>query len=212
MGSEKSGKIRKTNIYSIKNQLSSVYFINTNNGYIMVDSGSSAKELKNSLKESKINAKDVKWILITHTDYDHVASLPLFSNGKIYMSEDELSLINGSIYRNHLIFLKNRLPSGIKLDEINLLENGKELSFGDTKVKCIKVPGHTKGSMAYLIEEKYLFTGDALKIHRGKISTHPFSMNMKLSKKSMKKLKEIINEDFIVLTSHYGYHKGHKLN
>ena len=36
------------------------------------------------------------------------------------------------------------------------------MRIGDIKIKCFLVPGHTWGHMVYLIDDKYLFTGDKL--------------------------------------------------
>lgn len=36
------------------------------------------------------------------------------------------------------------------------------MRIGDIKIKCFLVPGHTWGHMVYLIDDKYLFTGDTL--------------------------------------------------
>ena len=41
------------------------------------------------------------------------------------------------------------------------LEDGNELSFGSLNIKVIATPGHTKGGLCFLIEDK-LFTGDTL--------------------------------------------------
>ena len=197
-----TGQIPNTNIFAVKNDMVSAYLIKTNSGYIMIDAGSDPKKFEISLKKAVIDTNDVKWIFLTHSDFDHVAALSLFPNAEIYMSEDELALINGTMKRT--IFGKNILPSGVGIDKIILLADGQELSFNGTKVECIKAPGHTTGSMLYLIDDKYLFTGDAFKITNGDMSVHPYSMDAELCKKTIEQLKEIVNNCSIVLTAHYG--------
>ena len=83
------------------------------------------------------------------------------------------------------------------------------MSFGGIKVKCISAPGHTDGSMVYLADNRYLFTGDAFMFSNGKIGVHPFTKNPELSKKTIESLRETIDSASIVLTSHYGYIKNH---
>ena len=97
------------------------------------------------------------------------------------------------------------MPVGIDINKIIPLSNGQELSFDETKVKCINAPGHTIGSMLYLADDKYLFTGDAFMIKNGSISVHPFTMNADQSMKTIEQCKEIINSCSIILTSHYGF-------
>ena len=197
-----TGLIPGTGIYAVKNNRNNMYFIKTDSGYIMVDAGSNSKTIEASVNEAGIDVNDVKWILLTHSDYDHVAGLHLFPNAGINMSEDEFPLINGTIKRN--VFTRNKLPSGIDINTISLLRDNQELSFNGTSIRCIKAPGHTNGSMLFLVDGRYLFTGDAFKVTGGKTGVHPFTMDAKLAKKTIEQLEETINGSAIVLTSHYG--------
>jgi len=198
----KTGQIPETNIYAVKNAIITVYLLKTDNGYILIDAGLNKGQLETSLKNANINSTDVKWILLTHSDADHTAALTLFPNASIYMGKDELPLINGTMKRN--IFGGNKMPSGIDINKITLLSDGQELSLDGIKVKCISAPGHTSGSMAYLADNRYLFTGDAFMIGKGRIGVHPFAKNAELSRETTERLRETIDSASIVLTSHYG--------
>ena len=204
MNPTKTDRIPNTDIYAIENVGNTVYFIRTENGYIMIDAGSSTKEIENSMKKARISIRDVKWILLTHSDGDHVAALTLFPNANICMSKEELPFVNGT--RKRMFFMKNSLPSGVNVNQIIPLLDRQQLSINETIVKCLLAPGHTDGSMLYLVDNRYLFTGDAFKIKDGNIDVHPFSMNKELSKKTIEQMKTIINNSPIVLTSHYGLH------
>jgi len=197
-----TGLISGTNVFSIKNSFGAVFFIKTQEGYIQIDAGSDVKSFSKSLKEANINANDVKLIFLTHSDYDHIAALPTFTNAIIYMSEDELPLVNGSKKRS--FSGGNTLPPGIDLSKIVLLQDNEEISLNGIVIKCIKAPGHTPGSMMYLIDGKYLFSGDAFKYRNGVKGIHPFTMDSKQAKKTMERLKETL-EKHIVFTSHCGY-------
>ena len=197
-----TGQVPCTDIFAIKNDMNSLFFIETGNGYIMIDAGTNPKKLETSMKETGINAGDVKWTFLTHSDYDHVAALAMFQNSNVYMSEDELAMVNGTVKRT--LFSKNTMPDGIDIDKIILLKDQQEITCGALKVKCIKTPGHTAGSMVYLVDNRYLFTGDALKITKGKPGVHPFTMNKEQAKKTIEQMKGIIDSGTIVLTAHYG--------
>jgi glyoxylase-like metal-dependent hydrolase (beta-lactamase superfamily II) len=120
------------------------------------------------------------------------------------MSKDELPLLNGTMKRT--IFGGNNVPLGVNIDKITPLSNGQELLFNGIKIEGILAQGHTNGSMLYLVDGKYLFTGDAFKIKNGKLNVHPYTSDAKLSEKTIEQLKETINNSVIVLTSHYGIH------
>ena len=203
MNPAKTGQVLNTEIHAIRNSMGAVYLLNTGNGYVMFDAGSNTKNLEASLKKADINPNDVKWILLSHSDSDHVAGLPLFQNAIIYMNEDEIQLVNGTTNRNRSG--GNVIPFGINIDEIVLLQNGQELVFGETKIECIKAPGHTPGSMLYLVNDKYLFVGDAFGIIRGRRIVHPFTMDKELAERTIEQLKIRIDNSSIILTSHYGF-------
>jgi glyoxylase-like metal-dependent hydrolase (beta-lactamase superfamily II) len=191
-------------IYAVKNSLCTVFFIKTNSGYIMIDAGRKSKQLEKSIKTAGIDANEVKWIFLTHSDYDHVDGLPLFPFAKIYMNEDELPLINGTMKRRKN--KGNTMPAEIDINKIILLSDRQELNLGEIKIECIKAPGHTPGSMAYLIGDKYLFTGDAFKTKKGNISIHPFTMDKEQAIKTIEQLKDIFNDSIVVITYHFGKH------
>jgi glyoxylase-like metal-dependent hydrolase (beta-lactamase superfamily II) len=196
-----AGQIPDTNVY-IANAMSAVYLIKTDDGYVMIDAGLTSEALQKSLEEAMIDPNDIKWIFLTHSDGDHVTGLTLFPNAEIYMSEDEVPLINGTVKRS--VFGGNTMPFGVDIDKIMLLADGQELSFNGVSIECIKAPGHTIGSMVYLVDGTYLFTGDVFKVKDGNKSVHPYSMDTELSKKTIEQLQSNIDDSSLVLTSHYG--------
>ena len=44
----------------------------------------------------------------------------------------------------------------------NLLDDEDEIFFGKSKLRVIHTPGHTPGSLCFVVDEKYVFTGDIL--------------------------------------------------
>lgn len=204
-----TGSIPGTNIFAAKNNMNAVYFVDTGDGYIMIDAGSDPKTLEAAIKDAGINTDDVKWALLTHSDYDHVASLPLFPNAEIYISENEMPLLNGTVKRNAAS--NNSLPAEISVDDLISLQDGQELLFSGTTVKCIGATGHTNGSMLYLIDNQHLFTGDAFKVDNEKLGIHPYTMDEETAKKTIENLKDTINGSAFVITAHYGYFEGSQL-
>lgn len=204
-----TGEISDTGIYSVMNRVNNMFFIKSDDGYIVIDAGSDSESVKESLEQISIDPLEVKYVLLTHSDYDHTGSLTLFPNAQIYIGKDELNMVDGSVKRN--MFSKNSLPDGISSDSLNLIENNQELVFGGITVECIEMPGHTPGSIAYLIGSQYLFTGDAFKVNNKTLGIHPFTMDKNKSKESTRKIYESRNNYQYILTSHYGYYNSNEL-
>jgi glyoxylase-like metal-dependent hydrolase (beta-lactamase superfamily II) len=200
----RTGQIQNTNIYAIRSGIgkelfSNAFLIDTNNGYILIDAGGNMADFEASLSAIGIHANDVKWIFLTHSDRDHIAALPLFPNAQVHMSEDEILLLNGTIPRHpsrtHSRY--NSIPDGIDIEKIILLSDDQELFFNGVSIKAIKAPGHTHGSMVYLADNRYLFTGDVFSVTNGRIGVHT---------SATERLRETVNNSSIVFTSHWGFH------
>lgn len=188
------------NVTAIKDTYVNMYLIKDKESYIAIDAGNKIDVIRENLKKLKIHPNKVSAVFLTHTDFDHVAALDLFQNATIYFSKEEEQMINGTTSRFFLV--GNRINTKV----YHLLENQQILSIENTQIQGILTPGHTPGSMCYLINNKYLFTGDALSLQNGKIAgfNKIFNMNTEEAVKSMEKLTNIHGVKNI-FTAHYGY-------
>lgn len=196
-----SGKVENTEITAIKNRSNNLFFITAGEKWIVIDAGSNSKAVQAEMERLSIDAEKVLGVFLTHTDYDHMASLPLFSNATIYMSEQEKQMIDGSTYRQFI--RKNKLPV-CDADRIVYLSDDEVVELGGHRVHIIWVPGHTKGSAMYAVDEKYLFTGDAFKADRGQITLHPYTMDRRQACESISKIEKECSKYEKVFTAHYG--------
>lgn len=113
-----------------------------------------------------IDPKSIRHILITHQDTNHVGAVEsdspgLFRDAKLYVGEIENRYLTGEV-RRKVIYHLYRLPQVTINNPKQLLKDGDTLHIGDIKIQCFLVPGHTWGHMVYLVDDKYLFTGDTL--------------------------------------------------
>ena len=205
----KTGQIENSDIYAVNNGINSVFFVKANDGYIMVDGGGNMGKIEKAMSIENIDPSKVTAILLTHSDSDHMASLPLFHNAPLYMSEDEMQMVDGTTKRNLTSY--NSFPKEFKKDKLVLVKDSEELNLGGKKVECIKFPGHTPGSMAYIVDGKYFFSGDAFAVKNNTIKIHPFTMNDSKAKESIDALKEVIQKTDVVITAHYGYYRSDDL-
>jgi glyoxylase-like metal-dependent hydrolase (beta-lactamase superfamily II) len=188
-------------IYSVKTKNANFYVVEKDGVYIAIDAGGGKKDIaKSELDKLNIKPEKITAVLLTHTDFDHVAALSLFKNADIYISKQEEQMINDSVPR--LIgFAQKKLKHGYKT-----IEDNEELYFGKIKVKAVLTPGHTNGSMSFMTDDKYLFVGDNLSLQNGQVSLfNPlFNMSNDIQKKSIKRLANITGTEYI-FSSHYGF-------
>ncbi|MCL2350174.1 MAG: hypothetical protein FWC67_01715 [Defluviitaleaceae bacterium] len=118
----------------------------------------------------------------------------------LYISKQEERVINGSAPR--LAFGgKNKFNHNY-----NTLEDNEELHFGKIKAKAVLTPGHTIGSMSFLIDDIYLFVGDNLSLQNGQVHLFNslFNFSDDAQKESIKSLAKITSAEYI-FTAHYGF-------
>jgi glyoxylase-like metal-dependent hydrolase (beta-lactamase superfamily II) len=194
-----SGKI-VDNIYSVKDSFVNMFLIRDSTQYIAIDAGNSSESISGELKKLNISPDQVTTVLLTHTDGDHVAALQLFKNAKVYISRQEEDMITGK--KSKFLFFGNHIPT----KDYSLIDDRQFLQLGTLNVQGILTPGHTSGSMCFLVNDKYLFTGDAIRLKDGKIVEFNkfFNMDSKAAKESIKKITNLPGVEYI-FTAHYGY-------
>jgi len=193
-------------IYVLKTKGANFYVIKNGTEYIAIDAGGgNTKIAKAELNKLNIEPEKVTAVLLTHTDFDHISALSLFKNAMIYISEQEVEMIDGSVARMFGIG-KNKLNVVYKV-----LKDNEEIYFGNIKVNAILTPGHTNGSMSYVVNDKYLFVGDTLSLKNGQaeLFNSLFNMNDIAQKQSIEKLGKVCGIEYI-FTCHYGFTDDYK--
>lgn len=193
-----SGEIT-TGIYAINTGPVNYYLVHSNGEYIAIDAGANLEQAKYDMNNLQIDPDKVTTVLLTHTDSDHTAAVKLFKNAKVYISNEEEKMIDGKTRRQFII--KNKLDA-----EYETLEDGHRMNVSNAEIECILTPGHTYGSMSYIINDKYLFVGDIISLKDGKAELFNsfFNMDEDIQSKSIKKISNLENVEYI-FTGHYGY-------
>jgi hydroxyacylglutathione hydrolase len=141
--------------------------------------------------------ESIKKVILTHLHYDHVGNIDLFKNAKVYVSKEDLD----DLFKNpDLFFLSN--ISGTVLD---ILRNAKVLPEEINGLDVVKVPGHTKGCVAFFDKRrKILFSGDTL--FENGIGRCDFLNSVPNEmKNSVEKLKKLVLENNLKLCSGHDY-------
>jgi len=109
---------------------------------------------------AKSRGANVKAILLTHTDLDHIAGLhelrEAFGNVPIAVHEAERQVVaDGKALRAEFG------PIATQVDNVARLAEGEPFRAGSLEFEVLHTPGHSPGGVTLKIDG-YLFTGDAL--------------------------------------------------
>ena len=154
------------NVACVREWVANIFFYCKGNTTIMIDAGYNYDRLEEKMNRLGIDPKSIRHILITHQDTDHVGAVEadspgLFKKAKLYIGEIENRYLTDEV-RRKVIYHLYKLPQVTIKNEKMLLSDGEIIDIDGIKIECFLVPGHTWGHMVYLIDDKYLFTGDTI--------------------------------------------------
>jgi glyoxylase-like metal-dependent hydrolase (beta-lactamase superfamily II) len=180
--------------------------VDEQNGNTLVDAGlpDQIEAISTALVEAGIGVRDLRRIIFTHQDLDHVgsgAALVRQSGARVLAHSGDAPYIEGSLrplkpspemleQRPQMRkVLEGLEPVGI--DEY--VENGTRLALaGGTKV--ISTPGHTPGHISlYMERSKVLIAGDALTAERGYLNgpNPSMTLDMRTALQSIRRLADL---------------------
>ena len=198
----------------IREYVANIYFYSKDGHTIMIDAGYNYDRLAEKLRWLDINPKDIKEILVTHQDTDHVGAIEkgsdeLFGDATIYIGKVENEYLEGRKHRK-VFWGLTALPQVIINNPKILIEDEQVFYIGNIKIEAFLVPGHTWGHLVYLIDDCYLFTGDTIWLcaDGGYAFLNTLAEDRKLQCKSLQRLKEILekrNLQLKIITGHTGW-------
>ncbi len=107
-----------------------------------------------------IGDTDLRYILLTHGHFDHIIgakSVKEKYGAKVVISKADEPMLSSA--KLSLAAFCNAPQNNVEADVI--VEDGDEITLGETKIKVMATPGHTSGSVCY-IAENCIFSGDTL--------------------------------------------------
>lgn len=157
----------------------SCYLLETEDEVLVIDPGGDFDTIVNNIKNPKAKVT----ILNTHHHYDHTLAnnqLKEKFGAKILIHEQEKDYID--------------------FEADHFLKNGEILKIGNTDLKILQTPGHTKGSIC-LLGDGFIFTGDTL-FDGGYGRTDLPGGDSNQMFESLKKLKELLKKGTVVYPGH----------
>lgn len=136
---------------------SNCYILGDEKKCVVIDPGVEANKIMETVNENKLK---VKYIILTHAHYDHIAhmeSLKEITGADILVhEEDNIALTDGRLNGSMLF------GSSIKYMKADkTLKDGDKLSVGNLTLDIIHTPGHSPGGICILCNDM-LFSGDTL--------------------------------------------------
>ena len=171
------------NVHLIPGIVANPYLIINPEGLTLIDTGlpKSDKKILEYVTSLGYDIGDIKEIIITHADGDHVGGLVAIkagSGGQVFASEIEAKAIAEGVQSRplklsgvqKLLFSAARVffkAAPAKVDQIVINEEIIPVMGG---LRVVDTPGHTPGHISLYVEEQgVLFCGDSLRCPDGQI-------------------------------------------
>jgi hydroxyacylglutathione hydrolase len=195
----------------------------------IIDTGiasSPAEGMVEELRKLGRNIEDVRWILLTHGHIDHMGGAYALweltgRRAKVVIHEKDAPLLRSrAAHLEQFIDVRAQYlndPAGIEnqtkatsqvisgeMEPTIMVTGGEILSLGgDVTVSVHHIPGHTEGSVAYVVDgQNSVFVGDAVQIH-GAANGFPGYEDPAAYRKSLEYLRDEVRPTHLYLGHPY---------
>jgi glyoxylase-like metal-dependent hydrolase (beta-lactamase superfamily II) len=162
------------------------YLIKNNTECFLIDTGMPMNKLKleNALKLEGIKTEEIKLVIITHSDIDHIGNCAYLQRekglkiavhdldanqcrtGRINLNRKRKASLFSKMVKSVLFFLVlKRLMKKFPLESFEpdiILSDGQDLNPYGLDANVVHIPGHTMGSIGILTGEGDFLSGDTI--------------------------------------------------
>jgi metallo-beta-lactamase class B len=145
------------NLYYVGTYDLACYLITTPKGNILINTGlaASAKIIEDNIKALGFKLSDTKILLTTQAHFDHMGAMAVLkkkSGAKVFVNQHDAQVMKDGGSSDYA--LGNGVSTYMALNHDKILHDGEIITLGNSKLKMINHPGHTKGSCSYMIDVK----------------------------------------------------------
>jgi len=167
--------MKSTEFFKIKVGYTNCFLVKAENGYILIDSGLPGETdiLFNFFKDREIPLDSIRYLVLTHTHYDHTGGAALIkekTGAKIIIHKDEAENLEsgysaiprgvnfwGKVAEKVSILVRHSYDP-VRADII--MEDKLDLKGMGVDGIILHTPGHTKGSISLILASGEAFVGD----------------------------------------------------
>ncbi len=179
-------------VQTIRDGFMNLYVLKTAGGLVCFDAGWRPAMAARGFEALGLNPRDVVAVFLTHLHWDHARSTGLFRNAEVFVGKHEIPA---------------KVPKWLKpVRSLTSVTEGQILTVAGISVRVLETPGHTSGSVSYLAGERFLFSGDVIRLRKGDAFPFPFWFNRdsRALAQSVRKLAGL-NGIECLLTAHNGF-------
>jgi glyoxylase-like metal-dependent hydrolase (beta-lactamase superfamily II) len=147
------------------------YVVETSEGLVLIDAGldSQARQVKQEMATLKLDWKRLRAIFLTHVHGDHCGGaehLRKETGAKIYAGQGDAAILRAGRPREAFFstyYMPDPTPGPTTVDVE--LRGDQVITLGDVRFTALDTPGHTPGSVCYLMQRgelRALFSGDVV--------------------------------------------------
>ena len=143
------------NLYFVGTKPASMHVVDTGEGLIVFDTGyqHSLYVMIDNIYRVGLKLADIKYIFLTHGHIDHFGgakALRDLTGAKIVLGKADREYANGELDLSYAKELGMSFKETFEPDI--LIEDGDEITLGNTTVRAVATPGHTPGAMSFFFD------------------------------------------------------------
>ena len=164
-------------VYVLESTKSAYCYLVMADEIVLIDTGLGfmGKAIIKELRDNQIQLADIKHIILTHYDLDHIGNIGMLqemTGATVWAGGEDIPYIMGEKHRPSFKKYIAMVIRPQKPNNIHVL-NERE---GVCGIKVVHTPGHTPGHVC-LIYEDALFTGDLVEEKNERLISYPKNWN-----------------------------------
>ena len=150
---------------------SAAYVVETSEGLVLIDSGlaADAADVKSEMAGLGLDWRKTSAILLTHAHGDHCGGaehLRAATGARVFAGRGDAEVLKAGGPREAFFSIFYNPDANVHPTSVDVeLEGDEAIEFGEVRFRALGTPGHTPGSICYLMERaglRVLFAGDVI--------------------------------------------------